>query len=39
MLKQTVPVFYIDETKFKPEATGQKSERKIFNWVALTTIP
>ena len=29
--KQAMSVFYINKTKFKPQATGQKSERKIFN--------
>ena len=33
MSKQTMPVFYVNKTKFKPEATVQKSEKKIFNWV------
>ena len=39
MPKQTMPVFYINKTTFKPQATGQKNERKIFNWVTLSTIP
>ena len=38
MPKQTMPVFYV-KTKFKPKATGQKREIKIFNWVNLNTIP
>ena len=38
MPKQTIPVFYV-KTKFKPQATGQKLEIKIFNWVTLNTIP
>ena len=33
-----MPVFYVN-TKFKPQATGQKLEIKIFNWVTLNTIP
>ena len=36
MPKQTMPVFYINKTKFKPKAAGQKSEREIFNWVTLS---
>ena len=38
MPKQTMPVFYV-KTKFKPQATGQKLETKIFNWVTLNSIP
>ena len=38
MPKQTMPVFYVNKTKFKPQATVQKSEIKIFNWVTLSTI-
>ena len=34
-----MPVFCVNETKFKPQATAQKSEVKVFNWVALFTIP
>ena len=32
MAKQTMPVFCVNETKFKPQATAQKSEVKVFNW-------
>ena len=35
MLKQTMPVFYVNKEKFEPV---QKSEVKIFNWVTLSTI-
>ena len=38
MPKQTMPVFYINKTEFKPQATVQKSEIKIFNLVTLSTI-
>ena len=38
MPKQTMPVFYVNKTKFKPQATVQKSEIKILNWVTLSTI-
>ena len=38
MPKQTLLVYYV-KTKFKPQATGQKREIKIFNWVTLNTIP
>ena len=38
MPKLTMPVFYVNETKFKPQATAQKIEIKIFNWVSLSTI-
>ena len=38
MLKQTMPVFYVNKTKFKPQATVVKIEIKIFNWVTLSTI-
>ena len=38
MSKQAMPVFYDNETKFKPKATVKKSEIKIFNWVTLSTI-
>ena len=31
--------FYINKTKFKPQATGQKSEIEVFNWVSLSTMP
>ena len=37
MPKHTMPVFYINEMKFKSQATVQKSELKIFNWMTLTT--
>ena len=37
MLKQTMPVFYFSKAKFEPQATVQKSEIKIFNWVNLST--
>ena len=37
--KQTMPVFYVNKTKFKPQATVQKSEIKVFHWVTLFTIP
>ena len=30
---------YINKMKFKPQATLQKSETNIFNWVTLSTIP
>ena len=33
-----MPVFYGNKTKFKAQATVQKSEIKIFNRVALSTI-
>ena len=33
-----MPVFYV-KTNIKPQATGQKREIKIFNWVTLNTIP
>ena len=39
MAKQTMPVFCVNETNFKPQATVQKSEVKFFNWVVLFTIP
>ena len=39
MSKQTMIVFYVNKTKFKPQAKGQKSEIKVFNWVTLSTIP
>ena len=38
MPKQTMRVFYVNKTKFKPQTTVQKSEIKIFNWVAVSTI-
>ena len=38
MPKQTLLVYYV-KMKFKPQATGQKREKKIFNWVTLNTIP
>ena len=38
MPKQTIPLFYV-KTKFKPQATGQKREINIFNWVTLNTKP
>ena len=38
MVKQTMPVFCVNEMKFKPQATVQKSEVKFFNWVAQFTI-
>ena len=38
MPKQTMPVFYVNKTNFKPQATVQKSEIKILNWVTLSTI-
>ena len=38
MLKQTMPVFYANKTKFKPQATAVKIEIKIFNWVTLSAI-
>ena len=38
MPKQIMPVFYVDKTKFKPQVTVQKSEKKIFRWVTLSTI-
>ena len=38
MPKQTMPVFYVNKTKFKPQVTVQKSDEKIFNWVTLSTI-
>ena len=31
MLKQAMPVFHVNKTKFKPQATVQESEIKIFN--------
>ena len=37
MPKQTSLVYYV-KMKFKPQATGQKREIKIFNWVILNTI-
>ena len=39
MPKYTMLVFYINKTKLEPQATEQQSERKIFNWVTLSTIP
>ena len=38
MPKQTMAVFYVNKTKFKPQATVQKSEAKIFNWVTPSTM-
>ena len=38
MPKQTMPAFYV-KTKFKPQATGQKREIKIFNRVTLNAVP
>ena len=38
MPKQTMPVFYVNKTKFKSQATVQKSEIKIFNWVTRSKI-
>ena len=38
MPKQKMLVFYV-KTKFKPQATGQKCEIMIFNWVTLNTTP
>ena len=38
MSKRAMPVFYDNETKFKPKATVKKIEIKIFNWVTLSTI-
>ena len=37
MPQQTLLVYYV-KMKFKPQATGQKREIKIFNWVTLNTI-
>ena len=37
MPKQTMSVFYVNKTKFKSQATVQKSEKKIFNWVTRPT--
>ena len=37
MPKLTLLVYYI-KMKFKPQATGQKLEIKIFNWVTLNTM-
>ena len=31
--------FFCVKTKFKSQAMGQKHEIKIFDWVALNTIP
>ena len=31
MSKQTMPVFYVNKTKFKPQAAVEKSEIKVFN--------
>ena len=31
MPKQTMPVFYINKTKFKPQVTGQKRLKKDFS--------
>ena len=28
MPKQTMPIFYINKTKFKPQATEQKKKKK-----------
>ena len=39
MPKQTIPAFYVNKAKFKPQATGQVRETKIFHWVNLSTIP
>ena len=33
-----MPVFCVNEMKFKPQVTVQKSEVKFFNWVAQFTI-
>ena len=30
MPKQTMPVFYVNKTKFKPQATVQKSEKRFL---------
>ena len=30
---------YINKAKLKPQATMQKSEIRIFNWVTLSIIP
>ena len=38
MPKQKMRVFYVNKTKFKPQITVQKSEIKILNWAALSTI-
>ena len=38
MPKQTMLVFYANKTKFKPQATVQKSEIKFFHSVTLSTI-
>ena len=38
MPKQALLVYYA-KMKFKPQATGQKREIKIFDWVTLNTIP
>ena len=38
MPKQAMSIFHV-KTKLKPQATGQKREIKIFNWVTLNAIP
>ena len=38
-LNTSLLFLYINKTKLKPQATVQKSEIKIFNWVTLSTIP
>ena len=39
MSKHNMPVFYVNKTKFEPQATVQKSEIKIFNMLTLSSIP
>ena len=34
--KQTMPIFYVNKTKFKLQETVNKCEKKIFNWVTLS---
>ena len=38
MPKQTMPVFNVNKGKFKLQAIVQKSEKKIFKCVTLSTI-
>ena len=38
MPKQTMPVFYVNKTKFKLQAIVQKSEKKMFSCVILSAI-
>ena len=33
-----MPAFLYQQDEIKPQATMQKSELKIFNWVTLSTI-